>query len=133
MLRWIGVRSHAVSGATNVCAPVAHWVRIPKPVAIISPACSKRICWRLPARALAAGPLTSVLKEKGTFSVAGVATDLAIMNDQPDIIIGERHGWGEAQSFGISTLDQRQHVYIIGKTGSGKTTLLRNLMAQHIS
>lgn len=33
----------------------------------------------------------------------------------------------------ISAKDQRQHIYVIGKTGSGKTTLLRNLIVQHIS
>ena len=53
------------------------------------------------------------------------------MNDQP-IIIGERHGWGDSQPFGIAAVDERQHFYIIGKTGSGKTTLLRNLILQHI-
>ncbi|MEW6156560.1 MAG: type IV secretion system DNA-binding domain-containing protein [Verrucomicrobiota bacterium] len=55
------------------------------------------------------------------------------MNDQPDIIIGERHGWGDPQPFGMAAADRRQHVYIIGKTGSGKTTLLRNLIIQHIT
>jgi hypothetical protein len=54
------------------------------------------------------------------------------MNDEPHIIIGEREGWGAPQPFGISAQDQRQHIYIIGKTGSGKTTLLRNLIIQHI-
>jgi energy-coupling factor transporter ATP-binding protein EcfA2 len=60
--------------------------------------------------------------------VAGFGT----MNDQP-ITIGERHGWGEPQLFGIAAVDERQHIYIIGKTGSGKTTLLRNLILQHIA
>jgi hypothetical protein len=55
------------------------------------------------------------------------------MNDQPRITIGERQGWGDPQPFGISAKDQRQHLYIIGKTGSGKTTLLRNLILQHIA
>src|SRR5882757_707804 len=55
------------------------------------------------------------------------------MNDQPNIIIGERHGWGDPQPFGISAVDQRQHIYVIGKTGSGKTTLLRNMIVQHIA
>jgi hypothetical protein len=55
------------------------------------------------------------------------------MNDQPDITIGERHGWGEPQRFGISQMDQRQHIYVIGKTGSGKTTLLRNMIVQHLA
>ena len=55
------------------------------------------------------------------------------MDDEPHIIIGEREGWGDPQPFGISAVDQRQHIYIIGKTGSGKTTLLRNLIIQHIA
>jgi energy-coupling factor transporter ATP-binding protein EcfA2 len=55
------------------------------------------------------------------------------MNNEPHIIIGERHDWGDPQPFGISQVDQRQHIYIIGKTGSGKTTLLRNLIVQHIA
>src|SRR5882762_110006 len=70
---------------------------------------------------------------RGLFSVAGVATGFGTMNDEPDIIIGERHGWGDPQPFGISQVDQRQHVYVIGKTGSGKTTLLHNLILQHIA
>jgi len=68
------------------------------------------------------------------FSLAGVATDLGTMNDHEiHIIIGERRGWGESRPFGISADDQRQHIYVIGKTGSGKTTLLRNLIIQHIT
>jgi len=55
------------------------------------------------------------------------------LDDEPQIIIGEREGWGDPQPFGISTVDQRQHIYIIGKTGTGKTTLLRNLIIQHIA
>jgi len=56
------------------------------------------------------------------------------MNDQPPhITIGKRHGWGDPQPFGIAAVDERQHIYIIGKTGSGKTTLLRNLIVQHIA
>jgi hypothetical protein len=54
------------------------------------------------------------------------------MNDEPPIIIGERHGWGDPRPFGISAADQRQHIYLIGKTGSGKTTLLRNMIVQHV-
>ena len=65
--------------------------------------------------------------------MAGVAADFGTMNNQDYIIIGERPGWGEPQSFGISATDQRQHIYIIGKTGSGKTTLLHNLILQHIA
>ena len=59
--------------------------------------------------------------------MAGAGT----MNDQP-ITIGERHGWGDPRPFGIAAVDERQHIYIIGKTGSGKTTLLQNLILQHI-
>ncbi len=55
------------------------------------------------------------------------------MNDEPQILIGNRHGWGTEVPFGISAADHRHHVYIIGKTGSGKTTLLRNLIIQHIA
>lgn len=54
------------------------------------------------------------------------------MASEPDIVIGKRHGWGDSQPFGIAAVDERQHIYIIGKTGSGKTTLLRNLILQHI-
>lgn len=52
--------------------------------------------------------------------------------NESHITIGERHGWKDAQPFGIAAVDERQHIYIIGKTGSGKTTLLRNLILQHI-
>jgi hypothetical protein len=55
------------------------------------------------------------------------------MNDEPHIIIGERELWGGPEPFGISAVDQRQHIYVIGKTGTGKTTLLRNLIIQHIA
>jgi energy-coupling factor transporter ATP-binding protein EcfA2 len=55
------------------------------------------------------------------------------MNQQNQVMIGERQSWGEPRPFGISPVDQRQHIYVIGKTGSGKTTLLRNLIVQHIS
>jgi hypothetical protein len=65
--------------------------------------------------------------------MAGVAAGFGTMNDQSNITIGDRHGWGDPQPFGISAPDQRQHLYIIGKTGSGKTTLLRNLILQHIA
>jgi len=71
------------------------------------------------------------INRKQGFAVAGVAADSGTMNDEP-ITIGERHGWGESQPFGIAAIDERQHIYIIGKTGSGKTTLLRNLILQHI-
>ena len=64
--------------------------------------------------------------------MAGVVTGFGTMNDHT-ITIGERDGWGNPQLFGISAVDQRQHIYVIGKTGSGKTTLLRNLILQHIA
>ena len=54
-------------------------------------------------------------------------------HESPHIIIGEEPGWGDPQPFGIAAVDERQHLYIIGKTGSGKTTLLRNLILQHIA
>ena len=63
--------------------------------------------------------------------MAGVVAGSGTMNE-PTITIGERNGWGEPRLFGISAEDQRQHVYVIGKTGSGKTTLLRNMILQHI-
>jgi hypothetical protein len=55
------------------------------------------------------------------------------MKHEPSITIGERLGWGDPRPFGISAVDARQHIYIIGKTGSGKTTLLHNMIVQHIT
>jgi hypothetical protein len=63
----------------------------------------------------------------------GVAAGFGTMNNEPLITIGKREGWGDPQPFGILLADERQHIYIIGKTGSGKTTLLRNLILQHIA
>jgi hypothetical protein len=83
-------------------------------------------------RTLAAQPVWRI-RNKGDFSDGGVAAGFVTMNQEPPIIIGERHGWKEPMPFGISNTDQRQHIYIIGKTGSGKTTLLRNLIVQHIA
>src|SRR5437588_5171149 len=65
--------------------------------------------------------------------MAGVATGFRTMNHESYITIGERQGWGDPQPFGISAVDQRQHIYVIGKTGSGKTTLLRNMIIQHVA
>lgn len=84
----------------------------------------KHSCWRTTA--------TREGFHKPTFTVAGVATGFGTMNSNPYIGLGERSGWGEPQPFGISPADQRQHLYVIGKTGSGKTTLLRNMLIQHI-
>jgi len=74
-----------------------------------------------------------VLNAKGNFTTAGVAIGFGTMNHETYITIGERQDWGDPRSFGISTVDQRHHIYVIGKTGSGKTTLLRNLIVQHIA
>lgn len=55
------------------------------------------------------------------------------MRDEQHITIGAQLGWGDPQPFGISAADQRQHIYVIGKTGTGKTTLLLNMIIQHIA
>jgi hypothetical protein len=73
-----------------------------------------------------------ISNDTGNFGLAGVAAGFGTMNDEPQITIGEREGWGDVFPFGISPADQCHHIYIIGKTGSGKTTLLRNLLIQHI-
>jgi hypothetical protein len=67
----------------------------------------------------------------GSPSAIGVTADFETMNNQK-IIIGQYDAWGTTGIFGISHEDQRQHLYVIGKTGVGKTTLLRNLILQHI-
>ena len=61
-----------------------------------------------------------------------MAAGLGTMNDET-IYIGERDHQGQPLPFGLSAIDARQHLYLIGKTGSGKTTLLRNLLVQHIA
>ena len=53
--------------------------------------------------------------------------------NNPIIYIGERENWGQPSLFGVQASDQRQHLYIIGKTGVGKTTLLRNMILQHLN
>ncbi len=52
--------------------------------------------------------------------------------DEEITYIGNRNIWGGEKPFGISRIDRRQHLYIIGKTGTGKTTLLENLISQDI-
>jgi hypothetical protein len=52
--------------------------------------------------------------------------------DYETTYIGNRNVWGGEKPFGISPVDRRQHLYVIGKTGTGKTTLLRNLICQDI-
>ncbi len=58
---------------------------------------------------------------------------MGTMNDEPEIIIGDRQGWGASARFGVRPADLRHHLYVIGKTGSGKSTLLRNMIIQHIA
>jgi len=53
----------------------------------------------------------------------GLAAGSGTMNDESYITIGEREGWGNPLPFGISAADERQHIYIIGKTGSGKNNV----------
>jgi DNA helicase HerA-like ATPase len=62
-----------------------------------------------------------------------LAVGIGTMNDEPEIIIGDRQGWGASARFGIRPSDLRHHLYVIGKTGSGKSTLIRNMIIQHIA
>jgi energy-coupling factor transporter ATP-binding protein EcfA2 len=67
----------------------------------------------------------------GLLARNGMAAGFGTMSED-QTIIGERDAGGKLQLFGILIADQRQHIYIIGKTGSGKSTLLRNMILQHI-
>ncbi|HEY3915217.1 MAG TPA: type IV secretion system DNA-binding domain-containing protein [Verrucomicrobiae bacterium] len=49
------------------------------------------------------------------------------------IILGNREEWGEPSPFTITAGDQRQHIYVLGKSGVGKSTLLQNILVQHIA
>jgi energy-coupling factor transporter ATP-binding protein EcfA2 len=80
-----------------------------------------------------AGVAAAEFTTRQTSDAAGVVAGFGTMNDQPHIIIGTREAWDNPIVFGISEIDARHHVYVIGKTGSGKTTLLRNLIIQHIN
>ena len=64
--------------------------------------------------------------------MAGVAAGFGTMNDDHQIIIGEREGWGDVFPFGISAADHCHHIYIIGKTGTGKSTMLENMAIDDI-
>jgi len=71
--------------------------------------------------------------------VSGVAAEQAPcrhkMEDeaqQHTLRMGTRETFGGVQPFGLSRIDRRQHVYVLGKTGTGKTTFLRNLILQDI-
>ncbi len=58
---------------------------------------------------------------------------MGIMQDNDGMTrLGTRHAWGGEKPFGLSCVDRRQHVYVVGKSGTGKTTLLRNLILQDI-
>lgn len=57
---------------------------------------------------------------------------LGNMEHDHTVYIGMRQQWGGEAPFGLSRVDRRQHLYIIGKTGAGKSTLLRNLIVQDI-
>jgi hypothetical protein len=50
-----------------------------------------------------------------------------------DLNIGQRLVWGERYPFGISALNRRRHVYVIGQTGTGKSTLLTSCIAQDMA
>ena len=96
--------------------------------AITSPArsnnaCQRRDCFRSAGKRIYHTPDSS--------TAIGVTAGFETMNNQK-IIIGQYDAWGTTRIFGISPNDQRQHLYVIGKTGVGKTTLLRNLILQHI-
>ena len=107
-------------------------LQVSKPVAITSSARPKHACRRRRVASPQARWIRSSFATR-TFDPFGVAADLGTMNENDPIIIGEQHCWGGPVAFGISPTDQRQHLYLIGKTGSGKSTLLRNLIVQHIA
>lgn len=50
---------------------------------------------------------------------------MEIMQDDDRAWLGLRHSWGGETPFGLSPVDRRQHVFVVGKSGTGKTTLLR--------
>src|ERR1041385_7822524 len=54
------------------------------------------------------------------------------MEQDDQVFIGHRHGWGSEIPSGLDVLSRRQHVYVIGQTGVGKSTLLRSLIHQDI-
>src|SRR5260221_543957 len=69
---------------------------------------------------------------RGDIPSLGVEADFEAMSET-FIHLGERETWGAVSPFGILPEDQRQHLYVIGKTGSGKSTLLRNILIQYIA
>jgi hypothetical protein len=47
-------------------------------------------------------------------------------------LLGRTNFRGQQDVFGISPLDRRRHIYVIGKTGMGKSTLLENMIYSDI-
>jgi hypothetical protein len=85
----------------------------------------------MPEAGLTSAALPRIFHTPDSSRVIGVTADRKTMN-KDSIIIGEYINWGAPVPFGLSPVDHRQHLYVIGKTGVGKTTLLRNLILQHI-
>src|SRR5258708_38061937 len=60
-----------------------------------------------------------------------------VMSDPDRLVLGTRRVptsyTPEEVPWGISHVDRRNHVYILGKTGMGKTALLRNILLQDIA
>ena len=63
--------------------------------------------------------------------MSGSFTDSLIPGSDDSLVyLGTRPVYGGSQRIGLSRVDRRQHLYVIGKTGTGKSTLLRNLILQ---
>ena len=58
---------------------------------------------------------------------------LSMNGDHSDIELGTHYSGGHEVPFGISPLDRRFPIHVIGKTGFGKSTFLRNIIAQDIA
>ncbi|MDB5324507.1 MAG: hypothetical protein JWM57_76 [Phycisphaerales bacterium] len=52
--------------------------------------------------------------------------------DEGFIELGTRGTWGGTAAFGLTRVDRRQHLFVIGKSGTGKTTLLLNAIVAAI-
>ncbi len=110
------------------------WRRESQPASITSSARSHTFCgWRQCTYRRTGDSLAPGYIDTGPLCARpGVSAGSGTMSEH-FTYIGQKHGWGDEVPFGISTADQRQHIYLIGKTGSGKSTLLRNLIVQHIA
>ncbi len=56
-------------------------------------------------------------------------------NDPVDdgfVRLGQREAWGGTAPFGLSGVDRRQHLLVLGKSGTGKSSLLKNIVATDI-